>query len=305
MITQLTPALTRTLAHGTHRAASSPGLGRAPGLAAAGLAAPSPLSCAGPPACTRPVTSRSPQRPRQLRALSTCAAFGAGGVISPPVRARGRPRPVRRAVVLALPAQDVDAARVVDRVEDVVLAGPLRRRGRAAEREEVAVLGDAAVAADLQEAHAVLVLRDRHEAAVLEGRVLLEPVDESGPSAARDRLAVGGDAVAGRRHLGDRAVERVRLARQHAVGGVDRELAYAAGSTPHQSAMNSAIACAVVTTDGRCTRSSTPCMAPHRAEAHRGRVAVELEGARVGRGGGGEQRRRLRRSRARRRRRGR
>src|SRR5215213_8774291 len=79
-------------------------------------------------------------------------------------------------VVLALPAEDVDPALVVDRVEDVVLAGPLRRRGGAAEREEVALLLDLPVGRDLQEAHAVLVLRDGHEAAVAERRMLLEPV---------------------------------------------------------------------------------------------------------------------------------
>ena len=35
--------------------------------------------------------------------------------------------------------------------------------------------------------------------------------------------------------------------------------------TPHQSAMNSASACAVGVIDGRCTRSSTPCRLSARA----------------------------------------
>jgi hypothetical protein len=43
---------------------------------------------------------------------------------------------------------------------------------------------------------------------------------------------------------------------------------YAVGSTPDQSAMNSAIACAAVTIDGRCTRSSTPCMFSDTAPKH-------------------------------------
>ena len=79
---------------------------------------------------------------RERVALAACAALGA------PRRrdavgagARGPAPRAARDVVLALPAQDVDPALVVDRVQDVVLARPLRRRGRAAEREEVALLG--------------------------------------------------------------------------------------------------------------------------------------------------------------------
>src|SRR4051795_855057 len=94
-----------------------------------------------------------------------------------------------RHVVLALPAQDVDPSLVVDRVQDVVLPRPLGRRGGAAEREEVALLLDPAVRLDLEEAHAVLVLGDGDEAAVLERRVLLEPVHRAAERA-RDGLAV-------------------------------------------------------------------------------------------------------------------
>jgi len=108
--------------------------------------------------------------------------------------------------VLALPAQDVDAPLVVDRVEHVFVARPLRRGRGAAQRQEVALLLDLAVRCDLQEADAVLVLRDRDQAAVAERRVLLEPVDRAAERA-RDRLAVRVDAVAGRRDLGERALE--------------------------------------------------------------------------------------------------
>src|SRR3954451_11613759 len=129
-----------------------------------------------------------------------------------------------RDVVRALPLEDVEPALVVERVQDVVLARPLRRRRRAAQREEVALLGDLPVGLDLQEAYAVLVLRERDEAAVLERRVLLEPVDRAAERAG-DRLAVRVDAVAGRHDLGERALELLRLPLEHVLGAVGRELA--------------------------------------------------------------------------------
>src|SRR5829696_1987203 len=52
------------------------------------------------------------------------------------------------------------------------------------------------------------------------------------PSAPATRLAVGVDAVAGGRDLRDRAVERGRLAGQHALGRVDGELAVVALAAP-------------------------------------------------------------------------
>src|SRR5215212_9837621 len=127
-------------------------------------------------------------------------------------------------VVLALPAQDVDSALVVDRVQDIAAARPLGRGGRAAEREEVALLLDRPVRLDLKESHAVLVLRERDQPAVAERRVLLEPMHRA-PQRTGDRFAVGVEAVAGRGHLRERTLELRRLVSEHVLGAVDRELA--------------------------------------------------------------------------------
>src|SRR3954471_16465866 len=130
-------------------------------------------------------------------------------------------------VVRALPLEDVEPALVVERVQDVVLARPLRRRRRAAQREEGALLGDLAVGLDLQEAHAVLVLRQRDEAAVLERRVLLEPMDRAAERAG-DGLAVGVGPVARRDDLRERALELRGAALEDVLGAVGRELAVVA-----------------------------------------------------------------------------
>ena len=73
-----------------------------------------------------------------------------------------------------------------------------------------------------------------------------------------------------------------------------RGLRQRTAATPHQSAMKSAIACAVRRDRRQVDALVDAVLALRdRAEADRGRVAVEVERARVGRRGRGEQRRRL------------
>ena len=111
---------------------------------------PVSVSCRpAPRGCTRAATSRSGASSsasaapvRGLRGVGRDRRRDAVGALD----AAGLGRRAGH-VVLALPAQDVDAALVVDRVQDVVLARPLRRRRRAAERQEVALLLDLAVGA--------------------------------------------------------------------------------------------------------------------------------------------------------------
>jgi hypothetical protein len=60
-------------------------------------------------------------------------------------------------------------------------------RRAAVDGEEEALLGDAPVLGDVEELRAALVGRQRDEAAVREGRVLLEPVDGAAELVAADR----------------------------------------------------------------------------------------------------------------------
>ena len=62
------------------------------------------------------------------------------------------------------------------------------------ERQEVVLVDDLALRRDLQDVRPVLVHRERHRAAVVEARVLLEPVDGA-PQAVVGRLAVEVGAV--------------------------------------------------------------------------------------------------------------
>ena len=94
---------------------------------------------------------------------------------------------------------------------------------------------------------------------------------DAGAGSARDderrRRHCGGDvAVARLADAGKSGCGHARKAGAAGAGGQlsrrrirAREFVSWTAATPHQSAMNSAIACAVLVTDGRWTRSSTPC----------------------------------------------